>query len=244
MDNSESVIPLLSRIVPGISIMRKQRRPNRSTPQSAHEPEFLSVELLDHSQSVKEETQEIGFIQQNIESCDLNRKLYSTSLDGEIIFISENNEFVVSNEHDNNIPVKRDNGDYIDNSQQSNKIEIIVEEESGDDFRLTDDIHDENWPFLNAKTELVCPHEHSKKKKKLWIKSNLLSGILFRNVDDNLKAYGSSNVHSMIVPEEFENDCSESLFGASGDNSETASTHYLKVEPLIDALTYDTTKIR
>lgn len=70
-------------------------------------------------------------------------------------------------------------------------------------------------------------------------------GILFRNVDDDLKSYSSSNVHSMIVPEEFGNDCSELLFGASIDNSGTSSTHYLKVEPIIiDAVTNDMTNLR
>lgn len=44
---------------------------------------------------------------------------------------------------------------------------------------------------------------------------------------------------SMIIPEEFENECGELLF-ASVDNSETASTHYLKVEPIIDVVTQDT----
>lgn len=75
----------------------------------------------------------------------------------------------------------------------------------------------------------------------IWLNSNLFFGILFRNVDDNQKSYSSSNHHSIIVPEEFENDCSEILFCASGDNSEASSTHYLKVEPIIDA---DATKFR
>lgn len=48
----------------------------------------------------------------------------------------------------------------------------------------------------------------------------------------------------MIVSEEFENNCNELLFGVSGDNSETASTHYLKVEPIIDVVTHDTINFR
>lgn len=126
-----------------------KRQPNRSTTQSAHEPEFLSVEVLDHSQSIKEETQPVDFVQQSIESCHLNQSLYSTSSGDEMIFISENNEFIASHENDNNIPVKQDD----DNLQQSNKFEIIVEGQSGDDFPLTDDIPGENWQFLNTKTE-------------------------------------------------------------------------------------------
>lgn len=134
--------------------MGQQRRPNRSTPQCSHEPEFLSVEVLDHSQSVKEETQTIDFVQQTIGSDHLNRTLYSTSSGEEIIFISENNESIATHENDNNKTVKRDDDKcaYIDSSQQSNKIEI-VEGESGDDFHLTDDVHGENWQFINAKTE-------------------------------------------------------------------------------------------
>lgn len=47
-----------------------------------------------------------------------------------------------------------------------------------------------------------------------------------------------------MLGEKFGNDGSELLFGASGDSCETASTHYLKVEPIIDAVTYDTTDFR
>lgn len=129
-------------------ILKPQRQ--RSTKQSAHEPEFLSVEILDDS-PYKEETHT------TIGSGHLNRAHYSTSSGEEIIFTSENNEFILSNENNDNIPVKRDddddNGGYIDNSQQSNKIEIIVDGESGDDYHLTDDIHGENWEFSNTKTE-------------------------------------------------------------------------------------------
>lgn len=151
MDNSEYVIALLSHTVPGMSMMRQHSRPKRPTPESAHEPEFLSVEVLDHSRSVKEETQTIDYVQPTTQSGHPDRSLYSTSSAEEIIFISENNEFIGL--HDN--PVKRDddNSGYIDSAQQSNEIEIIVEQESGDDFHLTDDMHDENWQFLNAKTE-------------------------------------------------------------------------------------------
>lgn len=133
------------------------RRPNRSTPQSAHEPEFLSVEVLDQSESVKEETdtQAVDFVQQTIGPCHPNQALYSSSSVEEMIFISENNEFIAAHENDNNTPVKRDDdsGCYIDDLRQSNKIEVMVEGESSDDFHLTGDIHGENWQFLNAKTE-------------------------------------------------------------------------------------------
>lgn len=142
---------LLSHTVPGMSMMRQQRRPKRPTPESAHEPEFLSVEVLDHSRSVKEETQTIDYVQPTIRSGYPDRSVYSASSAEEIIFSSGNNEFIGL--HNN--PVKRDddNSGDIDSSQQSNEIEIIVERESGDDCHLTDDMHDENWQLLNAKTE-------------------------------------------------------------------------------------------
>lgn len=139
--------------------MQKQRQPNQSTPQNVHETELLSAAVFDRSQSMKEEcTQTNDFLGQTIGSGDFNRPLYSrpTSEAEKIMFISENsNEFIVSHENDNNIRVRGDddNGCYIDSSQPSNEMEIIAEDESGDDFHFTDDIHDENWQFSNAENE-------------------------------------------------------------------------------------------
>lgn len=59
-----------------------------------------------------------------------------------------------------------------------------------------------------------------------------------------LSYISTTKFQDMIIQGKSENDGTELLFGASSGNSDTASTHYLKVEPIPNAITNNTTNIK